>query len=614
MATQERKRSVATQTGLYLIVISAIAVVVNIISAGAYGRIDTTYSKRYTLSVGSGRLVHNLKEPIQVDAYVTRGLAQLDAFVRDLTDLLKEYQRAGGGKFKFTLIEANTDELRQRAKDAGLEPMTSIDSNAASGDKAEIAQGYMGLVLKYGSEKEVIPQMSPGMNNGLEFWITNKIREVRDRAENLKHQVGVITNKDEIKLSDNNLLARHGQRNSPNLQQILTSNFPFYSFADVDLKDGAEEISKDLAGLIITQPRKAFTEKELRRIDQFLMRGNKSLVIYASAVTMKPQDATMEATLDLHGLDKLTQGYGIDIKKNVVMDYGAQFSFIVPTGTGQFVSIRDPAIARIVDDPRADEKERLLDTSFAGFFRIPELSFPFASSIELLRNKQPADVELKVVARTTPQTSLLEGDTVDLKLKTDWKPKPPFKQQAVAAYAKGPLKSAFADAKDEAIPVPERSEQPSRVLVVSSSEFVTNPFAYAGNGQEMGGQFQMMGAVGGDQLLQQIAQPYAERYLMNTIVSVKNTLDWMTGDSDLIEASAKIIGDANLTYSSLGKMNVPADADEATLKRLDEDYRAKRQSLQSSVQWTLTLGVPVLFAVFGIMRWRQRGNLRVRGA
>jgi hypothetical protein len=130
----------------------------------------------------------------------------------------------------------------------------------------------------------------------------------------------------------------------------------------------------------------------------------------------------------------------------------------------------------------------------------------------------------------------------------------------------------------------------------------------------MGGQFQMMGSIGGDQMLQSVAQPYAERYLMNTIVSVKNTLDWMTGDADLIEASAKIIGDANLTYSSLGKLNVPADADEGTIKRLDEDYRAKRQGLQTSVQWTLTLGVPVLFALFGIMRWRQRGNLRVRRA
>jgi len=239
---------------------------------------------------------------------------------------------------------------------------------------------------------------------------------------------------------------------------------------------------------------------------------------------------------------------------------------------------------------------------------------PFTSSIELLRSKQPADVELKIVARTTAQATTVTSDTVDMKLKTDWKPKPPFKQVAIAAYAKGRLKSAFADAKDESIPVPDRSEQASRVFVVASSEFITNPFAYAGNGQEMGGQFQMMGAVGGDQLLQQVAQPYAERALMNTVISVKNTLDWMTGDADLVEASAKIIQEPNLTYSSLGKLSVPADADEATMKRMDEDYRAKRQTLQTSVQWTLTLGVPVLFALFGILRWRQRGNLKGRTA
>ena len=42
---------------------------------------------------------------------------------------------------------------------------------------------------------------------------------------------------------------------------------------------------------------------------------------------------------------------------------------------------------------------------------------------------------------------------------------------------------------------------------------VNNSFAYAGNGQEMSGQFQMMGSVGGDAQLQAVAQPYAQRYL-----------------------------------------------------------------------------------------------------
>jgi ABC-type uncharacterized transport system involved in gliding motility auxiliary subunit len=614
MATLEQKRKAATQTGLYLVIIVGIAVVINLFSMGMYKRFDLTATERYTLSVGSARLVKNLKEPIQVDAYVARGTAQLDAFVRDLTDLLKEYQRKGGGKFKFTLIEANTEELKAKAEEAGLKPMTFGESSATSGDQATIAQGYMGLVFKYKSEKDVIPQLSPGRADGLEFWITNQIREIFDKAESVKHKVGIVTNKDELKLSDNNLIARQGQQGSPSIQQILTQAFPFYSLEDVDLKDGADPIKDELAGLIITQPRKDYSDKELRRIDEFLMKGNKSLVVIASAVTLKPQDASMEATLSLHNLDKLIAGYGINMKKNAVFDFGAQFGIVVPTQTGGLTSIRHPAIAHVVADPRMEAGQELLDQSFAGFFRMQEMAFPFPSSLELLKDKQPKDVEIKAVARSTPESTVVTTDTIDMKLKTNWEPKPPMAQQVIAATAKGKLKSAFAGQKDDTIPAPEFAAQPSRVLVVSSSLFLTNPFAYAGNGQELGGQFQMMGSVGGDPTLQAIANPYANRYLNNTIVSVKNILDWMTGDSDLVETSAKILAEPNLTYASLRRPSFSVKDTEEDLKRKDEDYRQARASLQQQVQWSLTLGVPVLFALIGLGRWRYRESKKTKKA
>jgi len=161
MASSDRKRTVAAQTTLYLLVLAAIAVGANIFAAGLYRRVDVTKAERYTLSQGSARLVSGLKKPIYVDAYVTKGLPVLDAFVRDLTDLLKEYERGGQGKFKFTVTEANTDELREKAKEAGLNEAAFGQASATSEDQASIAQGFMGLVLKYGSEKAVIPQMNP---------------------------------------------------------------------------------------------------------------------------------------------------------------------------------------------------------------------------------------------------------------------------------------------------------------------------------------------------------------------------------------------------------------------------------------------------------------------
>ena len=606
MATQDQKRKAATQTGLYLAVVIAIAVVANMLSFKAYSRIDTTRNERYTLSKGSGRLLSSLKTPIQIDAYIKTGLPQLDAFVRDLTDLLKEYEREGKGKFKFTLIEPNTDELREQAKEAGLAEQPFGEMSATSEDQAAIAQGYLGLVFKYGSEKAVIPQLPYQNADGLEFWITNKIREIRDKADDIKHRIGIVTGKDELKLSDANLVPKQGQgQGGPTLKGILEQAFPFYKVEDLDLKEGANAIDKDLAGIIMTQPQKDYSEKELRRVDEFLMLGGKSLVVYASAVNLKPNDATLSATLNTHGMEKLLDGYGIHMNKDAVFDHGAQFRVQVMTQGGQPAWLRHPGIAHVINDARMDEKDKLLDTSFAGFFRLDEIIFPFPSSLDLKRDKQPADVKLAAVARSTPATSVDKSDTVDMKLRDQWRPKPPQDQRILAAYADGKLKSAFAGSPMEGISPPERAPQASRVLVVSSSLFLTNPFAYAGNGPDLGGQFAMFGAVGGDPKLLALAQPYT-KYLTSTIISLKNTLDWMSGDADLVAASAKLLGEASLTYSSVTKPKFKAEENEEEMKKKDEEYRAARKDLQTHIQWFLILGMPAAFGAFGVFRWQTR--------
>src|SRR5688572_22751497 len=147
MATQQHRRKAAAQTGAYLVVFAAIIVLVNLFSAGAYKRFDVTKNERYTLSQGSGNLVRSLKSPMTVEAYVNTKLPKLKVFVQELTDLLKSYERAGEGKFKYTLIEPDTDDLRKQAEEAGLAPMAMGDPGESSGDQMSIAQGYLGLVF-----------------------------------------------------------------------------------------------------------------------------------------------------------------------------------------------------------------------------------------------------------------------------------------------------------------------------------------------------------------------------------------------------------------------------------------------------------------------------------
>jgi hypothetical protein len=610
----ERKQKAATESLVLLVVLALICVAVNALGAfGMYVRKDMTKVERYTLSQGSGRLLKSMKQNMTVDAYVTRGLPKLDAFVRDLRDLLQEYKNASGGKFDYTLIEVKDDEKKkEEAEKAGLKPM--LLSESESDEKAGITQGYMGLVFKYGVEKDVIPVLQPDNNVGLEFWITNKVRELRDKGDNIKHKVGVLTGHDEMKLSEANLVP--AQMGRPSMQEVISRNFPFYTFTDVDLKGGEAAIDDSLDGLIMTQPAKDLTDKELRRIDEFVMKG-KSLAVFASAVNLKEHDATMNASLNTHGIDKLLDGYGIELHKDVVLDFGRSFRVTMFTQAG-LGSVRFPQLLEVVDDSRFTGDQQLIDTSFPAFFRMEQVIMPFCSSLTLHKDKQPTATDFSVVARSTPHSIDKTDDTVELGLQS-WRPKGEWKQFNVAARVEGRLKSAFpAGDKQGVDAAPEVPEgKTARIFVLASSQFTANPFARAGNGEDNPQlrQFGMAG-MGGDEKLLQIAGPYADLQrgavpLLYAIMATKNTLDWLTGDTDLLAVSAKLLSEPGLVYGDVSAPKFDENETDEDIKKKDKEMRDARKNTQRNIGIFLTFFAPLLFVAYGILRWRMRTNARM---
>jgi ABC-type uncharacterized transport system involved in gliding motility auxiliary subunit len=603
----EKRKKSSLESGALIFVVAGILVALNALSAlGVYARRDVTKTEKFTLSKGSGNLLRSMKQQLTIDAYVSKGLPKLDAFVRDLRDLLQEYKNAGAGKFDYTLIEPKDEDTRKKAKEAGLIEQPFGEASDTD-EKAAVTQGFMGLVLKYGEQQDVIKFLPPDRTDGLEFWITNKIREIRDKGDDIHHKIGVLTGHDELKPSDNNLTPSNMGKFS--MQGIITQNFPFYTFQDVDLKGGDNEIPDELDGLIVTQPGKDLNDKELRRIDQFVMKG-KSLAVFASSVNTKASDATMSATLNRHGLDTLLDGYGITMNKDVVLDLARHAQIVVPTMSGM-ARADLPQILDVQDDPRFQGDQQLVDTSFPGLFRVQELALPFASSLKLAPEKQPG-AQLKIVARSSPAAVHLQGETVDLRVRPQlkaWAGTLKGLQQeqfAVAADVEGTLKSAFAGGGDkQGIDAPEQSAKPARVFVLSSAEFLCNPLARAGNGPDMGQYGQMMPNLGGDEQLLMLASPYAQQFITGSILVFKNTLDWLTGDTDLLAVSAKILSDPNLAFGD-ARIKITPDMSEDQIRQQEDQQKEARKSQQHWIEIILILGIPTLLALFGVARWRMR--------
>jgi len=607
----DKKARLAARTHLYLLVVAGVIVVGNALSYGLHRRFDLTRNERFTLSPGSARLVReDLEQPLEIDFYVTGGSSKQQALIEDVTELLREYERVSDGKLHYSVIEPKTDAERDAAKAAGLEEIAIGENSETAQDQSTITRGFMGIAFSYGAERVAIPALSPDRTDGLEFWISNKIREVRARAQKSHVRVGVVTGMDEVKLTEASLApAEPGQAPGPTMKAILGQIAPQCEIDEVDLHEGKGPIDRSLAGLVVTQPGRDFTEMELRRIDEFLMLGNKALAVFASAVNLKAGDGSMRAELTTHGIERLLDGYGVEMKKDAVLDWGGSLTIPVPTQSGQTLWFRAPGILQSQHDGRLAEDEQLLDSTFVGFFRIDEIAFPFPSTLVPHPEKQP-DAAMRVVARSTPRATVETSDRVEMRISSQWKPKGDYAPRAIAIDLEGKLRSAFPNgAGDRAV-----SDGPSRLLVISASNFLVNPFARSGNPPPGAPQAAALSGLGGDRDLQMLAQPYAQKYVASSIVAMRNILDWMTGDSDLVAASAKLLGETNLTYSDIRRPPNEADANEGTTARAAEAYRSERGRVQRRVQTTLTVVPSLLFAAFGVLRWRSRDRARARRA
>lgn len=477
----------------------------------------------------------SLRAPVRLTAYVSKGTPRLDALGRELRAELDSLAQRSRGKVEVTVIDVDTEAERERAKEDGLQEVVFGESEAGGDpDEARLVRGFLGVSLKYGAESESVSIQTSGIHRGLyPYWIRLRIRELRDREHSVAARFGVISGKSEIKLSEPNLVASAPGGSRPSMKDIFDQALPFYKFEDVDLRGGEAAIDPALKGLIITQPGEDFTERELRRVDQFLLLGDKSVVIFAGAVNLAAADASMTASLDTRGLEALLDGYGIEMRSEAVFDWGSAFAIPVPLQTGERALFRAPGVVLVKLGEAARAEDQPLDASFAGFFGLDEVVFPFPSTLVPRPSAQPGAV-MKVVARSTPKSTVEAAGPISMKVSSELKPKGEYGERAIAIALTGKLTSAFAGrggARGIDVPAAPRGE--SRLLVISASQFLTNPFARASNPPPASPQPATTASPSGDEMPQLLAQPYAQNFVTATILAFKNILDWMH-DGDLL--------------------------------------------------------------------------------
>ncbi len=562
MSSKIQKRA-ASESLLFLLFVAGSLVLLNVL--GAYfrsPRIDLTSNGLFSLAEGSERLAANLDDRLEITAYFTENLPPpFNATERHVRDLLSEYAAASRGQIIVRFVNPDDEETQQAARADGIQP---VAHQKIEEDQVAVVEGYRGMVLRYLDQSRTIPVIQD--TTGLEYLITSAIKELVGERK----PIGIVSG--------------HG---SPTLQQGLTSLRSVLDLYDVREVDVSQEIDGSLAALLIIGPQEAFTEEELRRIDQYVMRGG-SLGVLGGAFAVDLAGAAGPSARPVNaGLDELLGAWGVTLQSKLVAD--AQCSRAPMRGPfGLQVLVPYPPIPVLQLD--AEQLEHPV------MFRLASPMLPFVASLEV--GEAPAETQLTVLARSSRDSWSMSGPTIALKPRDpqDWRMTADAGPFDLMVAIEGKLPSAFAAPVTEeggsTIQAPPVAEQEVRVLVSGTSTFLEDSFMPP-------------------------RPPQGDVQMNAALALALNAVDWLAADSDLIAIRAKTIEEPALDIpdSVLAAEDTALAAaeqgDQAGVESALEERKAAIESWDAkkrAYRWINTLGIPFLVALFGLFRWRQRAN------
>lgn len=601
-----RTRASGESVGL-LLVSAAVLVVGNLALQGTSRfRIDATRDEKFTLSKkGTAHLLSTLTKPLHIKVYSPEGLATVDAFIRDLRDLLGEYVRYGDGKVSYEIIYPDRLEGEQKTKaeadaqEAGLKKQLMGEAKGAGSKSGTIGEGYLGMVLTYGGEKATL-DLNERNQQGLEFFISNKIRELRDKEDKITHRIGYLQG--------------HKEKGFQELQRIFGEYFPYYKLEGVDLAKGEKDIEDNFDGLIITTPDEEIPSKELRRIDRFLMKG-KAVAVFANNVHIKDADPAMNVTFSGMGVDKLLSGYGIDFKNELIIDKTQFWTPVLQGPQGMGIQLDPYPFMFMANGDRSDVT---FDNKFAPFFRLPQLAVPFPAEITVDQGRAGGpSVTVNPVVKTSKQIVTVQGTSISVhpsrdKMGAGAQGQKDEKREAfLGVTLEGPIKSAFPGG-GEGIDAPVSATGKARLFVLSTDNYFTNAFQEAGKSPFGGMMPGMDPNMGSDEELMRYAAIYDRGTRVYSFLVAKQTCDWISQETDLLAVGAKLMSDPELNYP---KSPAPTPAPDE--KPDSEAFRKKKQSWIDSIkaeqrftQWANILIGPALIGLIGLYRWWNRNAKR----
>lgn len=273
-----------------------------------------------------------LEEPVKITLYLSpsirgvapyMGLKDLPELGNGVNEIVTELNRKMYGRLSFSTVEPSDEEIERLALEYGLIHLKWPDIPQAD---VKAGGGVIGIVVQHGESTMSLPvlqvfrvplfgtQYSLVSPDELEEMITGSVETIIGIHEN----IGYLADRGTM-----DIYGVPGSQTEPatSFVQLLSKS---YSLKQVFLEQ--EGIPDGLKTLVIAGPTESFSDYDLYRIDQALMKGTNLALFLDSFREIGPEQGnpyvqTSRFLPNETGLEKLLEHYGVRIGKSVVMDY-----------------------------------------------------------------------------------------------------------------------------------------------------------------------------------------------------------------------------------------------------------------------------------------------------
>ena len=445
-----------------LVLVGAIAASSVVILANLPLRCDMTAENLYTLSKGSKAVLGQLTEDVTLKYYVSSSSAEmpmaLKTYAQQVGNLLKEYERAGGGRLVVEEYDPKPDsDAEEWAQRYGVEPQTGGNP---------FGQGiYFGVVAVCGDREETLGVLSPRTESTLEYDLTRLVTRV---AWPERPVVGVMTSLPDVLGGQMNpMMMQMGQR-PPQGWAAFSELAKDYDVRAVE--PDSEKIDDDIKTLVVLHA-KNLSDKALYAIDQFVLRGGK-LVACVDPFSIKDMQSSRSQQNPMMGqmggdgpstLGKLFDAWGVKFEEGKI---SCDLEAATKLNNGQGGVESNPAFLSL-GTANMDKGDLIVAD-------LTNVMFPFAGAFTF--EKKDMDIAFAPVITTSKDNSC-STDKMSMQYGGMKDMVPDGKERILAARLSGTFKTAFPKGPDGTNDVSKAlAEGKGNVLLFADSDFLADDF------------------------------------------------------------------------------------------------------------------------------------------